>query len=432
VESDVVLAHELVQLDVLGVLPPALPLVHVVGSNGNVADRSIEPHIEDLLAVLLKRNRGSPLEVTRDASALETTLQEVVSEGDSIGRPVGLDLLDPLLELRLDLGQIDEDVGRGADFGSRFALVADGLDELDGVDKLTTAVALISLGIMVMAHGALTANEAISQEAFTLEAILLVNHLLEGVSVLVKGIEDVLSNLGLLGSGSSSELVEVTVEPLVDISVDGVVVIANLLRGLAFLHRLSLSGGSIFISSANVHGVMASKSRESGIHVGREHASDNVSQMRHVVNVGECTSDEDVSFAFLGKLLRGVNATDLGLRGADRHVFADFLDARCFFHKGVEADEVVLGLECLELSLDFLVKQLDGGLEVREGEGGNVDPLVGVGAFDKLVQKMLFGLLSDSFDLGVGLGVLLDGELSGSEAELVVEHVKPVIESELT
>lgn len=72
VEGDVVLGHEVVQLNLrsrgrgreqtpadpdpaaapalylLGVLPPPLPLVRVVGRDGQVADGSIEPHVEHL------------------------------------------------------------------------------------------------------------------------------------------------------------------------------------------------------------------------------------------------------------------------------------------------------------------------------------------------------------------------------------------------
>ena len=68
VERDVVLAHELVELDILLVLPPLLPLVGVGGCNRDVTNRGIEPDIEDLLSEFLDRDRRAPLKVASDAS----------------------------------------------------------------------------------------------------------------------------------------------------------------------------------------------------------------------------------------------------------------------------------------------------------------------------------------------------------------------------
>ena len=48
VEGYVVLGHELVVSDVIGVLPPFLPLAGVIGSDADVPDGSIEPNVEHL------------------------------------------------------------------------------------------------------------------------------------------------------------------------------------------------------------------------------------------------------------------------------------------------------------------------------------------------------------------------------------------------
>ena len=57
------LAHELVQLDILGIFPPFLPPFGVSSSDGYVADASVEPDIEDLLFVAWERDRSTPFEI---------------------------------------------------------------------------------------------------------------------------------------------------------------------------------------------------------------------------------------------------------------------------------------------------------------------------------------------------------------------------------
>ncbi len=77
VEGYVIFAHELVKLDVLRVLPPLLPVfLCIAGSNGQVADGGIEPHIEDLVGILLQWDGCAPFEVTGDASTLQTLLKK--------------------------------------------------------------------------------------------------------------------------------------------------------------------------------------------------------------------------------------------------------------------------------------------------------------------------------------------------------------------
>ena len=48
VEGNIVLGHELPVLNLLGILPPQLPVARVLGRDTDVPDRSIKPHIEYL------------------------------------------------------------------------------------------------------------------------------------------------------------------------------------------------------------------------------------------------------------------------------------------------------------------------------------------------------------------------------------------------
>ena len=112
-ERDVVLAHELIELDIsLLVLPPLFPEVSVGRRDRDIADRCIEPDIEDLVCELVDGDFGAPLEIASDAPAEQALLEHRPREADRVGGPLALDRRfgDPLFQLGLDLGQIDEDV----------------------------------------------------------------------------------------------------------------------------------------------------------------------------------------------------------------------------------------------------------------------------------------------------------------------------------
>ena len=136
VEGDVVLAHELVELHVLRVLPPPLPAgVGVVGSDRQIADGGIIPHVEYFVLVVFPRDRRAPLQVACDAAALQAFLQQGRGKLDGIRSPLTFNsrLRKPLLMNGLDLGQINEDVLRLPDNRLRRAELATRVEELDSI-----------------------------------------------------------------------------------------------------------------------------------------------------------------------------------------------------------------------------------------------------------------------------------------------------------
>ena len=166
VERHVVLSHELIVLNVLRRLEPALPFARVVGRNGKVADGRVEPHIEDLVLEAGERYLCAPLEIACDAARLEALLQPRL--GDHSGRVCPVALLDgreqPLLESRGHLRQIEKQVLRRFDNGRRGARLAPRVAEIDGVYQLATLVALISARVHVRAKRARSLHEPISKK----------------------------------------------------------------------------------------------------------------------------------------------------------------------------------------------------------------------------------------------------------------------------
>lgn len=159
-------------------------------------------------------------------------------------------------------------------------------DQLNRVNKLTAAIALVTFSIVEVAHRALATHETISQEALALKTVLLVNNLFESVALCLQFFEDILGDLGLNWCAGTTEVIEITVEPIIDLLVKSVVFITDLLRGHARLLGLSLSGSAVLISTTDVNAVVACKTRISCIDISRQDTTNNVAQVGNVVDVG--------------------------------------------------------------------------------------------------------------------------------------------------
>ena len=74
VKWHIVFGHELIVLNVVGLLEPFAPLVAIVGRYGQVADGRVEPDVEDFVGEAVERHRRAPFEVAGDAAAFEALL----------------------------------------------------------------------------------------------------------------------------------------------------------------------------------------------------------------------------------------------------------------------------------------------------------------------------------------------------------------------
>jgi len=178
-------------------------------------------------------------------------------------------------------------------------------------------------------------------------------------------VEDILGDLSLLRCGSSSKLIEITIEPLVDLSVQSMVVVADLLGSLAFLAGLGFGGRTILVSSTDVDCVVAGEAAVSGVDVSGQDAANDVAEMRHVVHVRQCTGDQNVSLSGLWQDSSSIGASDLSIGCADCRAFAlDDSTSGSRLAKGIEVDKAILGADSFQRGLDLLVDQLGGRLKV--------------------------------------------------------------------
>ena len=162
-ERDVVLSDELEQVRSLGIEPPLLPVVREVGCNRYVADRSVEPDIEDLVLVARFRNGNAPLEITGYAPFLQAVAEPALCDLNCVLCPEALlrGIVDPALENRQDLGQVQVEVLGLPDDGSGSADHAAGIDQLCGIQKGLAGIALVSAGIGRSAVRAGALHEAV-------------------------------------------------------------------------------------------------------------------------------------------------------------------------------------------------------------------------------------------------------------------------------
>ena len=89
--------------------------------------------------------------------------------------------------------------------------------------------------------------------------------LLDKHALLLEALEHSLTDFRLLARRRAPKLVEVYVEPTVDVSMDGMVMVTNLLGGFAFLNGLGFRRRSVLICPAHIHHVVPTRPHETRV-----------------------------------------------------------------------------------------------------------------------------------------------------------------------
>ena len=93
------------------------------------------------------------------------------------------------------------------------------------------------------------------------------------------------SILCLMWCSSTAKMVEADVEPFVHLRMDFMVMVADFSRSLFLFESLNFSGCTILISTAHVQNIWSLKSFETCVNIGRKHTTNDVTQMRNVIDV---------------------------------------------------------------------------------------------------------------------------------------------------
>lgn len=128
--------------------------------------------------------------------------------------------------------------------------------------------------------------------------------LLNDAAVVEIVLENFLNDFLVFLSGGSSEEIKVDFEVLINSLMNRVKLVADFLRSAFLLHGLRFSCSSILVCSAYVNRVVIRQLAEPAVNVSRQNGSNQVSQMRLVVDIGQGRCDQNIVFVV------GINVLD--------------------------------------------------------------------------------------------------------------------------
>lgn len=293
----VIFAHELEEFHIVVDPPIFVVLLQQVGSDRDVANRSIEPYIKYLLFELFDRYSHTPFQVTGDAFWLQAHVCPSFCYGDRVFGPFAFfgGGVDPFFKLVLDLWQIDEEMNSWFHLWMILADEAEVIYQFSwGIESFLALVALISSCIRELAEGTGSDNEPISEPKIAVRAVTLHHFLLCGLLLIVDVQEDLLGDLGVPLGACPSKIIKPDIEPFVHFRVDLEVMITYFLGGLLLLPGFDLSRSAVLISSTDVEHIRPLKFLEPRENISRQYTANDVSKMRHVVDIRKCGSNKDV------------------------------------------------------------------------------------------------------------------------------------------
>jgi hypothetical protein len=201
-------------------------------------------------------------------------------------RPETIDarFFHPGLELGADGRKVDVQMRGRTGFGSRSAGRALRLLEFHGIEEFAAFFALVPARALVAADRADTDDIAVREKAAVFFAVELFYGLRLNEPRRVEIAEDRLRYLGMAGVGGSAELVEGDAEPVVNIAMNLVVMIAEFARSHALFEGFGFGRGPVFVGGADVERLVAAQAAEARENIGRKHL-DQVSEVRNIVHI---------------------------------------------------------------------------------------------------------------------------------------------------
>ena len=198
-ENNVVLAYEMHQPG-LGILPPLLPaLGQKLLGIGNIADRSVEPHVQYLPLGPFYRNGHAPVKVTCNGTGHEAAVQPAFALAVNVGLPLLVLLQDPVPQPGLVLVQRQIPVLGLALHRLGTAHARLGLQKLFRAKRAAAFLALVAISMRIAALGAYTLNQTVREEHFGLLVVQLLAFLADEIVLVVQLAEKLRCILSMYG-----------------------------------------------------------------------------------------------------------------------------------------------------------------------------------------------------------------------------------------
>lgn len=309
VEGHIVLAQEVNQGHGLllglhwSLLPPILPAaLSILCGDADVADGGVEPDVKDLGLESRDRDGCAPLEIAGHAARTKAFGEPGAGDTCRVCAPSALLIRsgNEFFDARLQTGQVKEEVLAAFDDRLGLAELAARLLQVHRVQQLTTAIALITTSIVEATKGTSALDISISEETIALLAKGLLNSLLEEVAIGVEALKDGVRDGRLVGIGCAPEVIEADLEPVVDAGMQSEILCTNLGASQTLLQGFGLRGRAKLVRTTDINDLISTLATETGIHISAQNSTDNVAQVRNIVNIGQCSSDQSVLLTSLG------------------------------------------------------------------------------------------------------------------------------------
>ena len=302
-EDDVVLADEMHQLRILA-LPPFLPwLRQKFLCIGNIADRCIEPHIEDFPFCAFHRHRHSPVKVTAYGTRLKPSVNPALALAIDIASPLLVRIQNPLrkpslvfIERKIPVSGLFLDRLRAAELWLR-------IEQLFRAEGASAFLTLVTICSFSAAFRASTHNIPVGKESLCLRVIILLAFFRYEFAPVIEFAEKFGGILLMDLRRGAAVYVEIDSETGKRILDDSVILVNHILRSAALLAGLYRNRNSVFIRSADIEDILPFQPEISDINVGRDIHACQMPDMHWTVGVWKRAGHKRAAMFFFHKYL---------------------------------------------------------------------------------------------------------------------------------
>ena len=274
-------------------LPPLLPRVRQQFDGvGDITDRRVEPHVEHLPFRPFHRHGHAPVEVARDGTRLQTTVQPALALAIDVGLPFLVAFEDPFAKPRFVLVQRQVPVLRhlfdrlcAAHLGMR-------VDEFLWTQRGTAFLALVAVSAFIAALGAGAHDVTVSQEHLGFRIVELLAFLLDELAFLIELAEELSRILVVRGRRGAGVDVEGDAEIGKRLFDERMILVDNILRGTSFLAGRHGDGHAVLVGAADKERLAPAHPQIADIDIGRDIDTGQMSDMDRAVRIRQRASDE--------------------------------------------------------------------------------------------------------------------------------------------
>ena len=291
-EHDIVLSYEVHQLGI-GALPPLLPIVRQeLDGIGDIADGSVEPHIEDLALGAFHGHGDAPVEVAGHGARLQASVKPTLYLTVDIGTPFLVAFQYPFTEPGLIV--LQGKIPVGGLFLYRLCAAQFGMwvDELFRAEGGSAFLALVAVGILVAAFGTGAHYVTVGEEGLRLRIVVLFAFLRDELALIVKLAEELRCILLVNLRRSAAVDIEIDAQGLEAVAYYAVILVHYVLRSAALLAGLDGDGHAVLVAAAHIQHILSAKTEIPHINVSRDVHSGKMPDMHRAVGIGQRTSHQ--------------------------------------------------------------------------------------------------------------------------------------------